>query len=114
MTQRILKRLLEIVEALSLKEGLRILEIGCGTGVAAREIVNRFDGIYVLAIDRSSKAVEQAKANSRTEIKSVKLNFFQSIVEAFELQEPEEHSDLAFAVRAGALTDGIRKLKKNP
>ena len=48
--QIISNRLSEIVDALPLKEGLRVLEIGCGTGVAAREIAQRFVKIYVLAI----------------------------------------------------------------
>lgn len=123
--QKISKRLKEIVDALPLKKGIRILEIGCGTGVAAREIVNRFDDIYVLAIDRSAKAIEQAKKNAEKEIEKGKLNFFQSKIEDFELPANEKPFDFAFAVRVGAL-DGrhpeiekqslekiIKALKKN-
>ena len=36
MPEKISHRLLEIVEALPLKDGVRVLEIGCGTGVTAR------------------------------------------------------------------------------
>ena len=66
------KRLFEIVDALPLKKGMRILEIGCGPGVAAREIVNRVENGYVLAIDRSAKAIELACKNSEIEIDSGK------------------------------------------
>lgn len=125
MSQKISKRLLEIVDALPLKKGVRILEIGCGTGVAAREVVNRIDDIYVLAIDRSQKAIEQAKKISKTEIEKGKLNFIQFAIEDFELPENEELFDFAFAIRVGALDgrhpeiekqalENIRKvLKKN-
>jgi 2-polyprenyl-3-methyl-5-hydroxy-6-metoxy-1,4-benzoquinol methylase len=112
MTQKISQRLLEIVNALPLKEGIKILEIGCGTGVAAPEIANRFGDIYVLAIDRSSKAIEQAKVNSKAEIKSGKLNFIQSKVEEFELQEPEELFDLESAARVGALDGRHPEIEK--
>lgn len=41
---KISKRLLEIIEALPIDEGMRILEIGCGPGAAAKAIVNRWTG----------------------------------------------------------------------
>lgn len=125
MTNKISKRLLDIVDALPLKNGCRILEIGCGPGVAAREIVTRFDNVYVLAIDRSAKAIEQAEKASQKEIKAGKLKFLHSPAETFELPQGEQKFDFAFAIRVGAL-DGrhpeiekaalsniFRSLKKN-
>lgn len=103
MTQKISNRLSEIVDALPLKNGMRVLEVGCGTGVAAREIVKRFDNIYVLAIDRSDKAVKQAKNNSRNEIQNGNLDFLQSKIEEFELPRKSKPFDIAFAIRVGAL-----------
>ncbi len=44
-------RLMEIVEALPLKPGMRILEIGCGPGAMAREMAARVGNGHVLAID---------------------------------------------------------------
>ena len=38
MTNKLSKRLLDIVEALPLTEGMRVLEIGCGPGAMARGI----------------------------------------------------------------------------
>nr|WP_287052844.1 methyltransferase domain-containing protein [Mesorhizobium sp.] len=61
-------RLLAIVDALPLRQGTRVLEIGCGPGAAAREIARRIGDGYVLAIDRSAKAVAQATAASRAEM----------------------------------------------
>ncbi len=85
MAPIISQRLLEIVEALPLTHGLRVLEIGCGTGVAAREIAKRIGNGNVLAIDRSAKAIEQAIRSSQTEINKGTLRFLQAKIETFEL-----------------------------
>jgi ubiquinone/menaquinone biosynthesis C-methylase UbiE len=103
MPQKISHRLLEFVNALPLKEGLRILEIGCGTGVAAREIAKRIENGKVLAIDRSAKAIEQAIKLSQQEINSGSIQFLQVKIEELKLSEDESPYDFAFAVRVGAL-----------
>jgi len=103
MTTKISKRLEEIVNALPLKKGMRVLEIGCGPGVAARAMVEKADDIYVLAIDRSATAIRQAKAGSKNQIASGKLEYRCVAVEDFELGADEQHFDLAFAIRVGAL-----------
>lgn len=41
MDTKLSKRLLEIVDALPLRDGIRVLEIGCGPGAMAREISRR-------------------------------------------------------------------------
>lgn len=96
-------RLENIVDALPLKPDMRILEIGCGPGVAAREIAKRIGEGHVLAIDRSRKAIEMAIKNSKDEIESGRLAFRCVAVEHFELEANEKPYDLAFAVRVGAL-----------
>ena len=55
MESKLSKRLADVVNALPLKDGIRVLEIGCGPGAAAREISKRIGNGYVLAIDRSAK-----------------------------------------------------------
>ena len=102
MTERLSPRLQAIVDALPIRPGMRVLEIGCGPGAAAREIARRIDGGFVLAIDRSAKAIEAAVRGSRDEIAGGRLAFRQSSAEAFALDEGEEAFDLAFAVRVGA------------
>lgn len=102
MERKISKRLEEIVAALPLKEGLRILELGCGTGVVAREIAKRINNVYVLALDRSAKAIEQAVSSSRAEILSGKLHFQKTAIEDFEFVG-DNLFDFAFAIRVGAL-----------
>ncbi|MES2645789.1 MAG: class I SAM-dependent methyltransferase [Bacteroidota bacterium] len=102
MQNKISIRLQQIVNALPLKEGLRILEIGCGTGVVAREIAKRLKDVYLLAIDRSAKAINQSVSISHTEISSGKLQFQQVAIEEF-IFEGDQLFDLAFAIRVGAL-----------
>jgi cyclopropane fatty-acyl-phospholipid synthase-like methyltransferase len=96
-------RLAAIVEALPLRPGLRVLEIGCGPGAAARAVVSRIGDGHVLAIDRSAKAIQQARNASKDEIASGRLSVRQVAVEDFRLEAGEAPYDIAFAVRVGAL-----------
>lgn len=110
-------RILACVDALPLAAGLRVLEIGCGPGVAAREIARRVGDGFVLAIDRSGKAIDQAIAGSSAEIGSGRLAFRHVAAENLDLQPGEEEFDLAFAMRVGALDGrhpelGLKVLEK--
>lgn len=96
-------RLAAIVDALPIAPDLRILEVGCGTGAAARVIAARLDTGHILAIDRSAKAVAQARSASAAEIASGRMSVRQCAVEDFESAPGEGPFDLVFAVRVGAL-----------
>jgi SAM-dependent methyltransferase len=96
-------RLRRVVDALPLREGMRVLEIGCGPGAAAREVARRVGDGHVRAIDRSARAIAQAVAGSAPEIGAARLSFACVAVEDFELAPGEVRFDLAFAVRVGAL-----------
>lgn len=96
-------RLQAVVEALPLAEGLRVLEIGCGPGAAARAVAQQIGSGYVLGIDRSATAIAQAVAGSQQEIRAGTLDFRQATAETFTLQPDEAGFDLAFAIRVGAL-----------
>jgi SAM-dependent methyltransferase len=96
-------RLAAIVDALPLRPGMRVLEIGCGPGVAARAVLARIGKGHVLAIDRSAKAIAQARIGSEQELAAGRLEFRQVAIEEFELRRGERQYDLAFAVRVGAL-----------
>jgi SAM-dependent methyltransferase len=100
---KISPRLDEILSALPLWPGIRVLEIGCGPGVAAREIARRIKDCYILAVDRSEKAIQQAIRNSKIEIASGRLNFRRVAVENLQLRPGEPLFDIAFAIRVGAL-----------
>lgn len=104
MAETLSDRLRDIVDALPLRPGLRILEIGCGPGAMAREMARRLEGRgHVLAIDRSATAIRQAEAGSADEIAAGVLFFRKSDAETFDLAEGEDPFDLAVAIRVGAL-----------
>ncbi|MFC6491239.1 SAM-dependent methyltransferase, partial [Nitratireductor sp. GCM10026969] len=96
-------RLLAIVDALPLREGMRVLEIGCGPGTMAREIARRIGDGHVLAIDRSAKAIIQARTASKAEIASGRLTLREVAAEDLELSAGDTPYDIAVAVRVGAL-----------
>ncbi|WP_211258783.1 SAM-dependent methyltransferase [Spirillospora albida] len=96
-------RLAAIVDALPLAPGLRVLEIGCGPGAAARAVAARLGSGHILAIDRSATAVAQAAAASAAEIAAGRMSVRRAAIEDFALADGEAPFDLVFAVRVGAL-----------
>jgi hypothetical protein len=58
---------------------------------------------HVLAIDRSAKAIAQARGSHSGAPSTGTLQFRQRAVEQFELSSREERFDFSFAVRVGAL-----------
>lgn len=112
MAQKLSKRLLEIIDSLPLFDGIRILEIGCGPGAAAREISNQIGTGHILAIDRSAKAIQKAITGSKTAIETRRLSFRQVAIENFTLQTNEQLFDLAIAVRVGALDGRHPEIEK--
>jgi cyclopropane fatty-acyl-phospholipid synthase-like methyltransferase len=103
MAKDLSSRLLAIVDALPLRRGMRVLEIGCGPGAMAREIAGRIGDGHVLAIDRCARAIAQARAASQSEIESGRLSLRQVAAEDFELEPGEMPYDIVVAVRVGAL-----------
>jgi ubiquinone/menaquinone biosynthesis C-methylase UbiE len=96
-------RLAEIVGALPIRPGMRVLEIGCGPGAAARAVAARLGTGHILAVDRSAKAIAQARQQSAAEIASGRMSLREVSAEELVLLPGEEPFDLAFAVRVGAL-----------
>ena len=105
-------RLLACIDALPLAPGLRVLEIGCGPGAAAREVARRIGDGRVLAIDRSATAIRQAIAGSPAEMEAGRLDFRVAAIEDFERLPGEPPYDLAFALRVGALDGRHPELEK--
>jgi len=112
MNHKLSQRLADIVNALPLKDNIRVLEIGCGSGAMAREISTRIGNGHILAIDRSAKAIKQAIAGSKAEIDTGRLSFKQVAIENFELKANEIPFDIAIAVRVGALDGRHPEIEK--
>lgn len=96
-------RLAAIVDALPLRPGLRVIEIGCGPGAAARAVADRVGAQgHVLAVDRSEKAIAQLTDAAAGLIAAGRLTPRHVAAEALELAPGEPRYDIAFAVRVGA------------
>lgn len=96
-------RLAAVVDALPLQPHSRVLEIGCGSGAAARAVADRLITGHILAIDRSAKAIAQAAAAATDQIATGRMRLRQVAAEDFVLQPDDELFDIVFAIRVGAL-----------
>lgn len=97
-------RLRAVVDALPLRPGLRVLEIGGAPGAAARAVAARIGPAgHVLVLDRSLAGIERTKAACRVEIEAGLVSTLCAPVENFALPAAIPPFDLAFACRVGVL-----------
>ncbi|MFC7405902.1 SAM-dependent methyltransferase [Georgenia alba] len=97
-------RLRAVVDALPLRPGMRVLEIGGAPGAAAREVATRIgERGHVLVVDRSAKGIALTEQHAADEIRAGRMGVRCVAAEDFELLPGEAPYDLAFAVRVGAL-----------
>lgn len=78
MSAKIPERLLWAVDQLDVQPGERILEIGCGRGVAAQLVCERLGGGHLTAIDRSAVAVAAAEERNREHVRAGGATFLQA------------------------------------
>ena len=97
-------RLQTVVDALPLRPGMRVIEVGGAPGAAAREVARRVapDG-FVLVVDRSERGVEATRRNAAAEIEAGLLGTRLASAEEVTLEPGEAAYDLAFACRVGVL-----------
>jgi SAM-dependent methyltransferase len=69
------ERLSWAVETLELAPSDRVLEIGCGRGVAAALVLDRLEEGHLTAIDRSAKAIEAAAQRNGECVAAGKADF---------------------------------------
>jgi len=93
------ERLRAIVEQLGIGPTDRVLEIGCGHGVAATFVCERLDGGSLTAIDRSPKMIEAAARRNARHVEADTAQFLVATLEDLDLAE--RRFDLVFAVRVG-------------
>jgi SAM-dependent methyltransferase len=96
-------RLAAVVDALPLRPGLRVLEIGGAPGAAAREVARRIGHGHVLVVDRSPRGVALVERTCADEIAAGLISVRCVAAEDFALEPGEAAYDVAFAVRVGAL-----------
>jgi cyclopropane fatty-acyl-phospholipid synthase-like methyltransferase len=84
------------VETLAVQPGDRVLEIGCGSGVAADMICDRLVEGRMLAIDRSSIQIERARRRNESHLASGRLSL--ETVELAVLDVADARFDKVFAI----------------
>jgi ubiquinone/menaquinone biosynthesis C-methylase UbiE len=93
------ERLRRVVEQLDVRPGDRVLEIGCGHGVAATYVCERLDGGRLTAVDRSPKMIAAAARRNAAHVEAGRAEFVAMRLE--ELDLGARRFDVAFAVRVG-------------
>ena len=95
------ERLQAIVDGLGLRPDDRVLEIGCGHGVAATMICERLAGGNgrLTAIDRSPKMIEAAARRNAAFVEAGTAEFLLMALE--ELDLGDRRFDVVLAVRVG-------------
>jgi len=88
-----------VVDSLDLQPGDRVLEIGCGHGVAATFVCERLDGGRLTAVDRSPKMIEAAARRNAHHVEAGRGEFLVGHLEDLDLGE--RRFDKIFAVRVG-------------
>ena len=92
-------RLRRIVDGLDIRPDERVLEIGCGHGVAATFVCERLDGGRLTAVDRSPKMIEAAARRNAAHVEAGKAEFL--VAELEEMDLGDRRFDTIFAVRVG-------------
>ncbi len=92
-------RLLSVVEQLGIQPNDRILEIGCGHGVAATLVCERLGRGHLTAVDRSPKMIEAAARRNAAYVEAGKAEFLVATLEDLDLGD--RRFDKIFAVRVG-------------
>jgi ubiquinone/menaquinone biosynthesis C-methylase UbiE len=93
------ERLRSIVASLGIQPNDRVLEIGCGHGVAATLVCERLDGGFLTAVDRSAKMIEAASRRNAEHVAAGRAEFLVAALEGLDLGE--RRFDKVFAVRVG-------------
>ena len=92
-------RLERLVERLALRPGDRVLEIGCGHGVAATLVCERLTSGSYTAVDRSPKMIVDAERRNAEHVAAGRAEFLVMALESLELGE--RRFDVIFAARVG-------------
>jgi SAM-dependent methyltransferase len=95
------ERLRWAVQTLDVGPADRVLEVGCGHGVAASLVCERLEDGRLIAIDRSERMIEMAKERNREHVESGKASFETVAIERASFGE--ERFDKVFAFHVSAV-----------
>jgi ubiquinone/menaquinone biosynthesis C-methylase UbiE len=93
------ERLRSVVDQMDIRPDERVLEIGCGHGVAATLICERLEEGHLTAIDRSAKMIQAAARRNVAYVEAGKAEFLVATLEDLDLGD--RRFDKIFAVRVG-------------
>ena len=93
------ERLRSVVEQLGIRPGDRVLEIGCGHGVAATFVCERLEEGHLTAIFRSAKMIQAAARRNVAYVEAGKAEFLVATLEDLDLGD--RRFDKIFTVRVG-------------
>ena len=96
-------RLAAVLEALPLRPGMRVLEIGGAPGALAREVVRRVGDGHVLVVDRSPRGVALTERACAAQIAAGRLTVRCCEADDLALAPGEAAYDLVVANRVGVL-----------
>jgi cyclopropane fatty-acyl-phospholipid synthase-like methyltransferase len=95
------RRLVRVVDLLDVQPDDRVLEIGCGHGVAVSLVCERLDGGRIVAVDRSAKMVAASTQRNRRWIEAGRAEVREGSFERLDFGE--ERFDKIFAVHVVAV-----------
>jgi len=103
------ERLRAAVEQLDICPDDRVLEIGCGHGVAATLVCERLEGGHLTAVDRSPKMIQAAMRRNAAYIEAGRAEFLVATLEDLDLGN--RRFDKIFAVRVGLFDRDPRRAR---
>lgn len=103
-------RIHRFVEAMNVQPGDRILEIGCGHGVAASLICQKLDTGQYVGIDRSPKMIAAAMKRNAQFVSAAQAGFVLAELESY--NPGERRFDKVFAMRVRFFHDKPLEAKR--
>lgn len=93
------ERLRSVIDQLDIRPDDRVLEIGCGHGVAATLVCERLEGGRLTAVDRSAKMIQAAVRRNVAHVEAGRAEFLVADLEDLDLAD--HRFEKIFAVRVG-------------
>jgi len=86
-----------LAHVMGLRDGMKVLDVGCGVGGPAREIA-RFAGVNVTGLNNNDYQIERATKYAETEGLADRLNFVKG--DFMQMSFPAESFDAVYAIEA--------------